>query len=431
MTLSRATLQSPEPCCVTACSTPEPSSIECGRALLITAAEERIAHAPNSHASHRAWRGPLRRSHGVEKGERWFWSAVEVALVLLALLVVVVLGVRQWLIDRGLLFGDEALRSSTVLCAGLLVMVAFWVGSVSVQEAGATVGVFVAVLAALQIVAPTVQDATAKGPCPGAQTRGVEMLAVTHPNGANVRSGPGRSYPQIARFAGDCSVGFVGFCFGDPEPDLFYQSRAQLTVPDVRWLILPHDRGLVHAGVVASQGVEDRLKPRDCPGEAPRPGPPSISGAPQPDGTVSFTVTAPNAPIVGFASYSIVSDRLITSRIVLDANSSDGFTAEWDPSEHASHDGATHGTVGVVAVVCLAGEVPSDQVADVEGPLSTGTSGIERRAPKYQELPVAGGVPGSCAARSVPPTRLHAHALMPWRRKGGWLWSAWVWPGCR
>ena len=136
-------------------------------------------------------------------------------LGLLALLAVMLLGVRQWLINRGLLFGDEALRSSTVLCAGLLVMIAFWVGSVNLQEAGATVGVFVAVFAALQIVAPTVQDATARAPCPGAQTRGVEMLAVTHPNGANVRSGPGRSYPQIARFAGDCSVGFVG---SNPSP---------------------------------------------------------------------------------------------------------------------------------------------------------------------------------------------------------------------
>jgi len=233
-----------------------------------------------------------------------------------------------------------------------------------------------------------VQDATAAAPCPGAQTRGVAMIAITHPVGANVRSGPGRTFAQKSRFAPDCSVGFVGYCLGEVEPDLFYQSRVNQTIGDMRWFILPRGRGVVHAGVVASQGVDEKLPRKTCRGGVPMPDPPELSSVGNLDGTTTLEAVTDRAPNVGFAAYSTVDGDLFLYRIALDADTSDGFGRTWDPTVLAQEHGPGRGTVGVIAVVCLAAEAPTDLVDVVYGTLPADGQGPVGRATKLDQLSV-------------------------------------------
>ena len=314
-----------------------------------------------------------------------------IALAAVGLLLV---AVRQVLIFRGLLYGNAMLRLSTLVLAGLLLGATVWIlGSGNLTRVLGAVGLLTAVYAASELVVPNSMDAAAPGACPGAQTQSVRLLGTTHPNGANVRAGPARSFEQKSRFAANCSVGFVAYCIGDPEPDLFLISRADLFVPDSRWLILPRNRGFVHAGVVATQGVDEKLPERKCEGSRPSPDKPELAingGLPSTvSGVAELSVTAPRAAIVGFASYGEPEGRPQLTRIALDADSSDGFTASWDTSKQVTSAGAGRGTAIVVAVVCLAGEVQTDLVAAqklaIGSSLQPGQTGSDRG---YNELPL-------------------------------------------
>lgn len=85
-----------------------------------------------------------------------------------------------------------------------------------------------------------------------ADTRHVNFTAITEAN-----SGKGVVYRKAANTNSDfdvvgrllpanCQVGFIGFCIGEPLPDLSNPSAPL----DQQWFILPKDRGYVHGGVV-------------------------------------------------------------------------------------------------------------------------------------------------------------------------------------
>ena len=291
----------------------------------------------------------------------------EIGAVIASALAIV--GIREFLIYRGDLYGEDQLRLSLLVGAAVLLVVSTWIFRVThIGGLLGAVGFFVALAGAFQLVLPPVQDATAPGPCPGAQTRNVEMIGITHPNGTNVRSGPSRTYRPTKRFAGNCSVGFDSYCLGDAEPDLFYQSRANITVYDMRWYQLPDDRGIVHAGVVASQGLDDQLPQEPCAGDVGMPDEPEVVTKENDDGTMTVTATAEGAANVGFAAFGYVDDELYLHRDGLIPKSSDGFTHDW-PLLDVTVDGPASGTLSVAAVVCLAAEVPANLVDDVEATL--------------------------------------------------------------
>jgi hypothetical protein len=186
-----------------------------------------------------------------------------------------VLVARHWLAASGTVYGTGAFTALTVGAVALLALLVVVClrqellrnndgssrsGRLDFERLAVVVGLGAAIFSGIETVAPLSPDLKAAPACSGAQTRGVPFLATTLERGVNVRSGASRNFEQRARFAGDCTLGFVGYCWGDPEPD------NQDQIPDSRWLLLPKQRGLVSAANLQSQVASSRLPRLSCPG---------------------------------------------------------------------------------------------------------------------------------------------------------------------
>jgi len=298
------------------------------------------------------------------------WTVAEI----LVIVAIVLLG-RQLLLESGLVVGSDQTRLLTLAAVGIAVFAIAWrVGTESVGRLVAGAAALAGLFAATELVWPAVPDASAPAACPGAQTRNVDFLAVTHRDGVSVRTGPGRSFRQRDRLLGDCTIGFVGYCLGEPTEDVFYVAFGQ-EVGDARWLVLPRGRGYVAAAAVRSQEAEDRLPgPReDCPGRDEfEIGAPEIRVPPGPvAGEVEIVATAKRAPTVGFATYHLEAGEPVFVRVTLDANFSGRFGFSWLTSAQPGPAGLGQGDVVLVAVSCLAAEVPGPASAVIV-PLSNG-----------------------------------------------------------
>jgi hypothetical protein len=269
--------------------------------------------------------------------------------------IVFVVSAREVLIRSGTVYGSENVHLVTVVAAGLVLGIAGTLYG-QVTKAAAVVGAGTAALAALQLVPYTPSIATAAA-CPGAQVYGVAFLGTSHPIGVNARAGPGRSFEQTARFQGDCSVGFEGFCLGEPVLDQFIVEKYQ--VPDVRWYELPDSRGYISAAVIEAQSPTSEIRAQPhCPGAFP---PPLLDRV-----TLESAQDAPEVVAHGTSMHSVGFSALVEGepgplffRLGLDASSEDGFRTAVAPSP-AFPPGVTD--IVAAAVACHGPEVPSDEM---------------------------------------------------------------------
>jgi hypothetical protein len=246
----------------------------------------------------------------------------------------------------------------------------------------ATVGAVAALIALFQLTLPYTPEVPTAGACPGAQTQNVDFLATTHTSGINARAGPGRTYEFVGRFQGDCSLGFVGYCLGEPVIDVFY--IPDFYVPDMRWLVLPENRGYVAAAVVRAQQPESDLTLVDgCPDAVELPDSIAVSGtASKGKEALRLSAAAEWASTVGFAAY-YENEGPVFVRLGLDASASDGFLAEWDPTAALSDSEEAL----VVGVICYAAEIPSHIHDAVRVTASNGSKSVTEGTKQWESLP--------------------------------------------
>lgn len=119
--------------------------------------------------------------------------------------------------------------------------------SSAVGMVAAMLGLVTAVTSTVAVLFPSTPYDLAAPACRGAYLQGSAFYAQTLSAGVSARRGPGRGYQQVDRFEGDCTLGFEGYCIGEPVPN-------QLTdLPDSRWLILNGGSALVSSAVLQVQ----------------------------------------------------------------------------------------------------------------------------------------------------------------------------------
>lgn len=281
-------------------------------------------------------------------------------------LAILALVAHQVLINKGIISGTEDIRIATAVAAAIVVGAA---ATFPLQVGVAFATLLGAAYGAVILLASDATDAPTAPACPGAKAQAVDFLGLTHPTGVNARSGPGRSFPQTRRYQGDCSIGFNGYCLGEPVLDIFTNPR----VPDQRWLALPGGEEYVAAGVVLAQRPWSDLGPRtDCPAVAPTPTRVQLrlpTFVPV-GGAVTMRASAPGAATVGFAAYAPNAPetkhaylRLGLKYLPLDwFGVRDTFVHSWQIFETQTPQ-RNLGNGLIVAVVCYAAEVPAS-VAD-------------------------------------------------------------------
>lgn len=208
------------------------------------------------------------------------------ARLLACLLAGLALGIRLDLYATGSLYSPTDVWAADVVVAvvvflAMIIFLAFPKGQYQHPKASwerrlATVGVAIAVpvglVGVVQLAAPNTLHSAAAPACAGAPITGGKFLATTPSSGLNARSGPDTTYPQVQRFAANCTLAFDGYCIGEPVNDL-----RTTEYPDQRWLILhrpwqswPWKKmpwgdppyALVAAGTVQSQSAESDLGER-------------------------------------------------------------------------------------------------------------------------------------------------------------------------
>jgi hypothetical protein len=339
-----------------------------------------------------------------------FFSAVALVLV----------GLRVSLVWFGLLYGTGRIVSADVVISiALLLLLAFLMsgntGKASAQSSwGDRVGVvatvvgFPALIAAgLSFIAPPTPPGLSAAACAGTQTYHAAYLGVTvGPLGNFARSGPGVSFAQTDRLDKDCTVGFEGYCIGDPVGDPVATGWV-----DTRWILVsahsrqpwkeiahllsgePSDNRFISLAYIAPKSPDRQLNylgPAVCRGGRPQPGRTSLKpSAPAASGAVTFTAQATETERIGMAVYvppTALSQGSSIRRVESTPTGFDGkATITWQ-AEHTL-DSLTPKrkgpiTVVVLAAPCLGPNAPAD--ADVAATLtySVATDGTLREMAK-------------------------------------------------
>jgi hypothetical protein len=221
---------------------------------------------------------------------------------------------------------------------------------------------------------------TATAPaCAGASVAGGAFLATTPAKGINARSGPDTNYPQVQRFAGNCTLSFDGYCIGEPADDITLTAY-----PDQRWLILHRPwqswpwrhmpwgdppYAFMAAGDVQSQSAESKL------GSAPDKACPRLGGWRAPSrvsltatlttGVVGIRATAPGAEIIGLSIMSSQppangGDAIfpLTNPAPKRTDASGSITATWNAQTITGPAIGHPATLTLVASACLGPAVP-------------------------------------------------------------------------
>ncbi len=325
------------------------------------------------------------------RGGNWVRAATVVGAA-------IIVTARVWLFMTGRQYGASTERAWNLVVAaviGLMVLTWYQVAAVRRRRAGNDVEIGSVVSAAtaalafaaaavgtVSLIAPNTPTQAAAPACAGAPVYGSRFFAQTVEalGGANARSGPGTGYPQVNRFSAGCTLGFDGYCIGQPIGD-FRAMIGNEPWPDQRWLIVHRRNQLVASGRVQSQTKEaalgDRPDPR-CAAWGGQP-PPTISklAVKLPTGgrgLAELHVQATNAVVVGYAV------RLLT--VPLDGSDPYGligaksnapaFGARWNVSIAAARLPRQSGEVQVAAVACLAAAVPDQTPVAVRVRLSHG-----------------------------------------------------------
>jgi hypothetical protein len=299
----------------------------------------------------------------VYKLQRW------IAIAVLPVIAVIAVTIRYFLFSRGVLYGQDAAKMASLTVAGVIVFAGalpLRVLRADTAAGSANDSVFVVVAAALglataaygvsEILAPNTPVAASAPACAGVPVYGSKYYALTPQLGANARQGGGRAFAQTHRYAGNCTLGFDGYCIGPAEPDIF------LHTPDQRWLIVHHRDEVISAGVVQAQSAESQL------GERPDKRCSKLGGLPQPERVQSFTydaahrkltAVAPNAVAVGYVLASVTADRANDKVLGFGTREkATDFPVSLDAATIAVQMQHPNGEVRIGAAACLADNVP-------------------------------------------------------------------------
>ncbi len=308
---------------------------------------------------------------------------------LASLLFLIAFGARIDLFVTGSLYGSTYVWAADAIVAAL----GFWMTTTIVSSSSSansswearltTIGVAVAIpaslLGAVELAAPVTPHTATAPACAGASVAGGRFLATTPAKGINARSGPDTSYPQVQRFAGNCTLSFDGYCIGEPADDITLTAY-----PDQRWLILhrpwqswpwrhmpwgdPH-YAFMAAAEVQSQSAESALGPapdRQCSRHGGWRAPNQISlTATLTNGVASIRATAPRAEIIGLSIMTSQplangSDPIFpfTNPAPKRTDSSGSIPAVWYPQTVTGPAVGRPATLTLVASVCLGPAVP-------------------------------------------------------------------------
>ena len=183
--------------------------------------------------------------------------------------------------------------------------------------AAAVLGLPGLVISLSNLFAPPTPHGLSVPICAGAPAYGWEYYGVTTgPIGNYARSGPGLNFPQTDRFDANCTLGFEGYCLGDPVTDPFTEW------PETRWLLVGrHTRNpartaarllssesgdmrfVTHAYVApkSPDGDLDYLGDEICGRGRPQPGPVTMIADQPTDAGITFRMQVDNAERVGLA----------------------------------------------------------------------------------------------------------------------------------
>lgn len=196
------------------------------------------------------------------KPARWAWLML--AGILVALVGAASLGLRIHLVNLGVLYGSASVARVDGITAGVfgfgMALIAFALSrrarskqptSPAARSFNDRVAALTAIASVIAVIVSTVNlfvpvelPSRAKPACPGAQDRAAPYTGITAgPSGNNSRSGPARSFPPNGRFPTDCSIGFSGYCLGDPIVDSSGTISDHQVWVTSRWLIVAKQPG--------------------------------------------------------------------------------------------------------------------------------------------------------------------------------------------
>src|SRR6266567_1252326 len=302
---------------------------------------------------------------------KWLRNTAVVVLILLAIATVIV---RVILFSRGVLYGEFVVQMASLVVAAIVVTVGAVVMKIrqsgraattkGEESAGSTVasiaallGLALAAYSVAELAAPNTPVAASAPACPGAPVYGAMSFAQTTDLGANARSGPGRQYVQVNRYAANCTLGFDGYCIGSVELD------SRLKTPDDRWLIV-HGR----PGEVISSAVVLDQSPLQNLGQTPALACKGLGGLPQPGSVqnlaynkndATLSTRAPGAASVGYA-VAAPADATPTYLSIGLGASPPAFKVSWNLRMALNQIPGGPGKIAiwVGAAVCLADTVP-------------------------------------------------------------------------
>lgn len=246
-------------------------------------------------------------------------------------------------------------------------------------DVAAIIGLVAAVAGLLAGVSPSTPYAAAEPACRGAFLQGSDFYAQTTAGGVTVREGPGQGYAQTRRFSAGCTVGFTGYCVGQPVP-------SPLTgVADSRWLIVNGSGGLVSSSVMTVESqVGDSLPPRN-----PAPECDELGGLDQPETTslrgergrdenssqfVRLLATS-EAPLVGFAFQVLDPAKETYDYTAIKGpktSSSDTFRRRWESESASKLLEERSGVIRVLATACLSASFPVGQASAIDVTFANG-----------------------------------------------------------
>ena len=151
--------------------------------------------------------------------------------------------------------------------------------------------------------------------------------------------------PAVNRFSVGCSLGFDGYCIGEPIGD-FRAPLGREGWPDQRWLILHRRDELVASGRVQSQSKESRLggePDKRCArwGGLPLPKVGKLTVTPPGKGQslATLQVESTGAVVVGYGVHLVTApvDGVYPYDRIGAKTNAPGFSAQWNPSFAAQH----------------------------------------------------------------------------------------------
>jgi hypothetical protein len=224
---------------------------------------------------------------------------------------------------------------------------------------GAAIGLPAAAIAAIQLLIPATDYDAAEPACAGVPILNAPFLAQTINGGVNARAGAAVGYEQRNRFAGGCTLGFDGYCIGEPIPE----KRSELE--DTRWYIVHGKDYLVSAAKVLDQSPTSKLSSEPDPacetkyGGIRAPGELSFTPALNDGVTVGLKTHADRASLVGYAVYSESPRSGVYGYSLVGLVSEEpDFVGTWNAASAGPELRKGSGHIQLAAAVCLAADVP-------------------------------------------------------------------------